>query len=108
MKRWAIVLTAALLLVGLVAGPAGATKPDATGTHQITICHATNSATNPYVVVTIDVAAWQNDGQVRHSPDHHVNRKTGTVDGVWDGTSCTAPGGGSDVTPLGDAVTGIG
>lgn len=59
------------------------TDPDAVDGHKITICHATNSATNPYVVITIDVAAWSTSGDVGHSPNHHVNSKTGDADKVW-------------------------
>ncbi len=96
MKRTITLGAAAALLVGILAGPAGATKPDGGG-HTITICHATNSAVNEYVVITIDVAAWQGGGNVRHSPDHHVNAKTGARDKVWDATlGCDEPGGGTN------------
>jgi hypothetical protein len=94
MKRRLITLVTVLsmLVLGLMA-PAMATKPGtdpgAIDGHKITICHATNSATNPYVVITIDVAAWDGGGEVRHSPDHHVNSKTGDVDKVWsEDTGC--------------------
>lgn len=85
-KTAALAAMVSLLVLGLMA-PAMATRPgtveDAIDGHKITICHATNSAKNPYVVITIDVAAWQGGGDVRHSPDHHVNAKTGDVDKVW-------------------------
>jgi len=74
------------LLSLTVMAPALATKPGSGPDegHKITICHVTNSATNPYVVITIDVAAWHSDGEEGHSPEHHVNHKTGDHDVVWD------------------------
>jgi hypothetical protein len=65
------------------------TVPDAIDGHKITICHATNSATNPYVVITIDVAAWNPGDDNGHSPENHVNAKTGDQDKVWnEDTGC--------------------
>jgi hypothetical protein len=78
-----LVTTIALLMLSVV-GPAMATPPGNDDGHKITICHVTNSASNPFVVITIDVAAWHAEGQVGHSPDHHVNHKTGDHDVVWD------------------------
>jgi hypothetical protein len=90
--RLTVLLLASLLVLG-VAQTALATKPGsvpgAVDGHKITICHATNSASNPYVVITIDVAAWNSSGDVGHSPDHHVNAKTGDADKVWsEDTGC--------------------
>ncbi|RPI20868.1 MAG: hypothetical protein EHM57_07360, partial [Actinobacteria bacterium] len=53
-----VVLVATLALLVVPALPASATKAPApgaipTGGHKITICHATRSLTNPYVVITI-------------------------------------------------------
>ena len=42
---------------------AGATKPP---DHKITICHRTDSYTNPYVVITVDVASVHFAGHQTH------------------------------------------
>ena len=57
--RGAVVLAMALGTVGMTASLASATKPDPE--HKVTICHATASATNPYVVITVDVASIVGD-----------------------------------------------
>ena len=58
-----IVVVLALGIFGIFAHVAGATdSPD----HQITICHATSSYTNPYVVITVDVASTQLAGHEGH------------------------------------------
>lgn len=95
MRRVTVFLLASLLVLG-VTQTALATHPgsdpEAIDGHKITICHATNSASNPYVVITIDVAAWHTEGDVGHSPDHHVNSKTGDHDKVWNETTgCDEP-----------------
>jgi len=46
----------ALGAVLLLAGPASASPPGPTG-HKQTICHRTNSDTNPYIRETVDVAS---------------------------------------------------
>jgi hypothetical protein len=72
--------------------------PDLVDGHKITICHATNSEPNPYVVITIDVAAWNTSGEEGHSPDHHFNAETGAADRVWsEVTGCEDDGGPGDV-----------
>jgi LPXTG-motif cell wall-anchored protein len=48
-------LGAVLGLAGLV-GSASATPKDENGEHKLTICHRTNSDTNPYVINTPDVS----------------------------------------------------
>ncbi len=84
--RWTVLILASLLVLA-VTQTALATKPGtvpgAIDGHKITICHATNSATNPYVVITIDVAAWNPGDDLGHSPENHVNSKTGDRDKVW-------------------------
>jgi ABC-type sugar transport system substrate-binding protein len=94
MRRRLITLTAmAALLVLSIVGPAQATKPGTDPSlidgHKITICHVTNSATNPYVVITIDISAWHADGNEGHSSDHHINHKTGQHDQLWDADTGT-------------------
>ena len=77
-------LIAAGLLAAALAAPAAAT-PAEDGDHKVTICHVTNSATNPYVVITIDVAAWDGEGANDHT--HHES-KDGRRDFVLEGDSC--------------------
>ena len=94
-RRWIVLLMASLLVLA-VTHTALATKPGtvpgAIDGHKITICHATNSATNPYVVITIDVAAWNPSDDHGHSPENHVNSKTGDRDKVWNEiTDCETP-----------------
>ena len=88
MRKRALTLATTIALLVFSAAPAMATPPGSdpglVDGHKITICHATNSASNPYVVITIDVAAWHTDGSIGHSRDHHVNQKTGDHDVVWD------------------------
>jgi hypothetical protein len=83
-RRFSVRLLASLLVFG-VSQSALATEPGsepgAIDGHQVTICHATNSASNSNAVITIDIAAWNTSGDVGHSPDHHVNAKTGDADG---------------------------
>lgn len=54
-SRVGVVLGAAAVLFGLVlASSVIATPPD---NHKVTICHATNSNTNPYLVIDVDIAS---------------------------------------------------
>ena len=52
----AMILVGTLTMVlGVGASVAGATKPNPE--HKVTLCHRTASRTNPYVVITVDVAS---------------------------------------------------
>jgi hypothetical protein len=53
----AILALATAALTVASASSAFATKPDASGSHKVGICHRTGSDKNPYVYITIDVAA---------------------------------------------------
>jgi hypothetical protein len=50
------------------------------------------------VVITVDIAAWHDGGEVGHSPEHHVSDKTGLHDVVWDEINGCTEGGGGDPT----------
>jgi hypothetical protein len=88
MRKTAITLAAVVAVVGttLAAGlsPAAATMPP---DHKVTICHATNSVTNPYVEITVDIASSgylraghaDHTGPVPTSPDDLATFK---ADGV--------------------------
>ena len=62
--RRAVVGGAVLALLAPTAAQASKTP---SGEHKVTICHATSSATNPYVQITVDVASLV--GPEGH--DHH-------------------------------------
>jgi hypothetical protein len=70
-------LVAVLAMVLAAFAPAAFATPDDHGdTGKITLCHATSSASNPYVVITIDPAAIFKQGHDGHEgpifdPDHH-------------------------------------
>lgn len=93
-----IVVTAALTFAAL-SGTAGATPKGIDGEHKVTICHVTNSETNPWVQITVDVAAFDGEGQ--HDHTHHVS-KDGRVDYILldgecgDGGGTDTDGGGTD------------
>jgi hypothetical protein len=63
--RAAVAATVALGAVGACASLASATKPDPE--HKVTICHATASKSNPYVVITVDIASIVGDSGHGHS-----------------------------------------
>jgi len=53
--RLSVATVMAFGMIGVSASGAFATKPDPL--HKVTICHATASKTNPYVVITVDMAS---------------------------------------------------
>lgn len=61
-------LVAAVLAFSAVIFPAQATQPDAEGDHKVWVCHATGSQKNPYVIIHIDQAGWDN-GHMFHEGD---------------------------------------
>jgi hypothetical protein len=81
MRRVLIVLAMVVGLIGALAVPASATKPgtdeDLIDGHKILICHATRSLTNPYVVIEIDIAAWNDPSDDKNHGDHHTRTKDG-------------------------------
>jgi hypothetical protein len=81
MRRALMLAAAVAMLMATMVAPAGATKPDdSTGLvdgHKITICHATRSLSNPYVEITIDIAAWNDPSDDKNHGDHHTRTKQG-------------------------------
>jgi hypothetical protein len=57
--------------------PADATQPDPL--HQVTICHRTNSVTNPYVVITVDEASVDGDAGNDNGQGDHLLEHLGPV-----------------------------
>ena len=107
-RRALIVLAVPLLAFvafAVFATTASATKPP---DHKITICHATDSYTNPYVVITVDVASVQFAGHQGHDgpiffPDIPKHEKWGDIIPPTsnDGTRPVTP---KNWTPLGQSI----
>jgi CDGSH-type Zn-finger protein len=70
----------------LIVPAASATPAD--GDHQVTICHVTNSAVKPYVVITVDVAAFDGEGANDHT--RHMS-KDNRVDLPYVNGQCQDP-----------------
>jgi hypothetical protein len=58
-----VTLGVAAVLMGFIVPGIGATNTDP---HQVTICHATRSVSNPYSLITVDVAAVLQQGHSGH------------------------------------------
>lgn len=73
--------------VALAAVPANATPSENGEDHTVTLCHVTNSAKNPWVQITVDIAAFDGEGANDHT--HHVS-KDGREDYILeDGATCS-------------------
>ena len=113
-----------VLVASVVAGvmtPSFATRPtQPQGEHKVTICHATNSASNPYEMPTVDYAAVDGEGG---QSDHMHHHGTGVIpsseahaeqikkdgqgqEGKWDDIIPPVPGvtPGLNWTALGQAI----
>ncbi|MDH3470120.1 MAG: hypothetical protein OEM94_02265 [Acidimicrobiia bacterium] len=84
-RRVPAMVALGVILALAVAVPIMATPKDAHGDHKITICHVTNSHNNPFVVINIDVAAFDGEGKNDHT--HHVS-KDGRVDVLFVNGEC--------------------
>lgn len=84
-QRTVAMLGTAALAIAMLAAPAAATPKDSSGEHKITICHVTNSATNPYVIIEVDVAAF--DGEGKHDHTHHESND-GRIDVPYVNGAC--------------------
>ena len=97
--RKILAIAGALVLTAAMAAPTVATQPiegDAENGHKVTVCHATNSFTNPYVVIQVDIAAAGGLAKVMGHYDHVTLHAKGWGDWIaafeYDGVSYPAQG----------------
>lgn len=64
-----VVLAAGMLAGSLVSVPEAYAKKD---NHKVTICHATSSAKNPYVTITVDYHSIVKQGHDQHQGDRDI------------------------------------
>jgi Ca2+-binding RTX toxin-like protein len=102
-KMFATVGVAGLLLAGAAVGTASAAKAD-NGNEKVTICHATGSATNPYVEITISVNALP--AHLRHQDGRDII--PAPVTGCGDVTPTPDPGPNPNPGPSVECVVGPG
>lgn len=80
-------LGSAGVLLSLAATP-GLVAAKEKDDHKVTICHVTNSAKNPWVILTVDTHAFDGEGKNDHS--HHES-KDGRVDILLNSAGECAP-----------------
>ena len=89
-------LSIVAMLAVVLAIPASATPKNQDGEHKVTICHVTNSSSNPWVIIDVDFAAFDGDGKNDHY--HHVS-KDGRMDVEPTNGTCPTVEGTSTPTP---------
>ena len=99
MRRLIGPIAAVVLLLGLA-------LPVAADNEKVTLCHATNSASNPFVA--IEVSQGGLNGHRAPNGDFHVNAKTGLQDFLLEGSgldACDDVPDDLEVTPLAPGVS---